>query len=669
MLGRWRLETKLGEGATSNVWAATDSARRIQVALKVLKTDEVDEQLAMRRHMRMKRESEALMRSQHPNVVRIVEFGNVGKRVFLAMELIDGVDLAVWLKDKRTWQEIIAVFLQCAMGLGAAHRAGIVHRDFKPANVMVGRDGRVAVTDFGLARSDGLESDGAALGVKLTAGGVAVGTPRYMAPEQHQALPTDPRTDQFAWGVALFEALYGQHPYAPSPRTDVSVSVAYALATMAGRISPPPEPDPPIPPAIAAAVRKAIETQQSNRFGSMDEIVHAIHGTITAQAAAHAAVGKKRSLTMFVAGGVAITGIAAGITVGTLGTRPPECRASYPAIVAKGPLAEPLAAWSTWWTKAQSETCAASRAEGARARLACLSGERTAIEAMLASPAPAAVLGALETQCADAKAAVPTPPRDVADAVDRVYADGRPESWLALVEILTKADAQGLPTAPVKLGDDALVKDAAVRGRRREGIGRVLLAYGRRAAAIAHLSAAVSDLGADGARAAEAWVDAEIASAAADAGLGDLVAAEARITALIEKAAEPLRPRALESRAWIRGARGEWGAAITDAREAVRMARETLGESHPAAIDALFALGSVEAGSGAIASATPKLEEVVKRRAAQSGPRRAEAMFALARATAKSSPDRGRALAAEARTVATGDSALIASIDAWLGGR
>jgi serine/threonine-protein kinase len=135
MLGPWRLEAQLGEGATSTVWAAQDQARGLRVALKVLKSDEVDEAIAQRRQLRMMRESEALVRSAHPNVVRIVEVGRVGARVYLAMELIQGVDLRTWLSQRRARPEVVSVYLQCARGLAAAHKAGIIHRDFKPAKV------------------------------------------------------------------------------------------------------------------------------------------------------------------------------------------------------------------------------------------------------------------------------------------------------------------------------------------------------------------------------------------------------------------------------------------------------------------------------------------------------------------------------------------------------
>ncbi len=694
-LGRWRLEAKLGEGATSTVWAATDSARHLSVALKVLKSDEVDEQLAQRRQMRMMRESEALVRSAHPNVVRIVEIGRVGARLYLAMERIDGVDLRVWLETRRTWPEIVSVFLQCAQGLAAAHRAGIVHRDFKPANVMVATNGRAVVTDFGLARGESPDMEGGALAVKLTAGGVAVGTPRYMAPEQHQAGATDARTDQFALGVALFEALYGQHPYAPSPRQDVSPSVAYALATLGGKIVAPPEPDPPLPPGLAEVVRRAIELPPDGRYRDLDELIAALDAVVAREV-------KKRQRTVYAAlgGGVALAALATVVTVGVLSSGPEVCRARPGPVDARvwlerlgGPEASPgsaaraqaaLEAWSTWWRGALDATCAAARADQAEARLSCLGAERRAIEGLIAAGAsapPLAVLAALspamESRCASEASAGAAPtvvePRDVAEAVAQVSRDARPAAWLALVRALGAAATQDLDASVVEVADDAAVPDAAARAQRREAIGLVLLGFDRRRPALAHLTRALDDATTAGAREQilrlhGALTEAELAGAASDAALGELAGAEARVTTTLERLARveagaTLVARALEARAWIRGARGDHAAALADAREAVSRARDALGEAHPLSVSALYALGTLEAQAGAVEAALPKLEEAARRR---TGARRAEVLLTLSRVIAAQSPARARELARDARNVAGIDRSLASAIEAWL---
>lgn len=693
-LGRWRLEAKLGEGATSTVWAATDTARHLSVALKVLKSDEVDEQLAQRRQMRMMRESEALIRSAHPNVVRIVEIGRVGTRLYLAMERIDGVDLRVWLESRRTWPEIVSVFLQCAQGLAAAHRAGIVHRDFKPANVMVSNTGRAVVTDFGLARGESPEMEGGALAVKLTAGGVAVGTPRYMAPEQHQAGPADARTDQFALGVALFEALYGQHPYAPNPRQDVSPSVAYALATLGGKIVAPPEPDPPLPKGLAEVVRKAIELTPEGRYRDLDELIAALDAVVLREVQ-----GRKRTMYAALAGGVALAALATVVTVGVLSSGPEICRArpgpldgrvwierlagaDAPAGSAARAQAA-LEAWSTWWRGALDATCAAARAPQAEARLACLAGERSAIEGLMSSgvSAPplatmAAMSAALESRCGvvDPAPTTTTMTGDVADAVALVSRDARPLTWLHLQRTLSAAATQDLDSSVVQVADDALVPDPLARAQRREAIGLVLLGFDRRKPALAHLARALDDATAAGAREQAARIhgaltEAELAGAASDAALGELAGAEARVTSTLERltraeAGATLLARALEARAWIRGARGDHAAALADAREAVSRARDALGEAHPLSVSALYALGTLEAQAGTVEAALPKLEEAARRR---TGPRRAEVLLTLSRVIAPRNPARAKELARDARNVAGIDRALASAIEEWMG--
>src|SRR5690606_5212750 len=173
---------------------------------------------------RLLREAQALARLTHPHVVTVHEVGTWRDHVFVAMEWVEGVTLRAWLRRKPSVHAIVDCFLQAAHGLGAAHRAGLVHRDFKPDNVMVGRDGRVRVMDFGLARGDA-EFDGSRSGeiatersddplqTTLTERGAIVGTPAYMAPEQHLGKPVDAASDQFAFCVACYEALAGERPF------------------------------------------------------------------------------------------------------------------------------------------------------------------------------------------------------------------------------------------------------------------------------------------------------------------------------------------------------------------------------------------------------------------------------------------------------------------------
>jgi eukaryotic-like serine/threonine-protein kinase len=191
-VGRYRIKDLLGAGGMGVVYVAHDSALEREVALKVLRPDLAGD--AAQLAERLVRESRLMAKASHPGVITVHDVGRDGDQVYVAMELIHGETLGKWLKRvPRTVEQVVAMFRRAGAGLGAAHRAGLVHRDFKPENVLVELDGaevrRVLVTDFGVARAvAGDEPAGSAKPpsgeVNLTATGVAVGTPAYMAPEQ-----------------------------------------------------------------------------------------------------------------------------------------------------------------------------------------------------------------------------------------------------------------------------------------------------------------------------------------------------------------------------------------------------------------------------------------------------------------------------------------------------
>jgi predicted Ser/Thr protein kinase len=209
-LGRFVIRSQLGEGGMGIVLAGHDAKLGRPVAIKLVKPD-VDRPAY---RARLLREAQALARLEHPNVVRVYEVGSDRGRLFVAMELVDGVTLSEWLRAKRRpWREIVAMFEQVGAGLAAVHRAGLIHRDFKPDNVLVDRQGHARVADFGLARLDperGVATAGSPeLAAALTRSGVMMGTPGYMAPEQQFSGTVDTRADQYSFCVALREALAG----------------------------------------------------------------------------------------------------------------------------------------------------------------------------------------------------------------------------------------------------------------------------------------------------------------------------------------------------------------------------------------------------------------------------------------------------------------------------
>ncbi len=227
-LGRYLILERVGRGGMGVVYAAWDPDLGRRVAIKLLRTDKKSHEEQAKGQARLLREAQAMARVSHPNVISVFDVGALGGGIFVAMEFVDGGTLRGWLKDKpRSWREVLDVFLSAGRGLAAAHTAGLVHRDFKPDNVLLGKDGRVRVTDFGLARLADEEKEKAPPErselpgghespelAQLTQEGLVVGTPRFMAPEQLRggAVP-DARSDQFSFCVALYHSLYGEWPF------------------------------------------------------------------------------------------------------------------------------------------------------------------------------------------------------------------------------------------------------------------------------------------------------------------------------------------------------------------------------------------------------------------------------------------------------------------------
>ncbi len=259
-LGRYVVVDRIGAGGMGVVYAAYDPELDRRVAIKVLRA-------RARRNAtgpsRLMREAQALARVDHPNVVAIHDVGTHEGRVFVAMDYLEGPHLREWAEAPgRSWQEVLAIYLQAGEGLAAAHAAGIVHRDFKPENVIVA-DGRPRVLDFGLARASGhtgdhptvdeallrdsgrhrrapsgshpMASDSGSLSSAITRAGAVLGTPAFMSPEQHLGQAVGPASDQFSFAVALHEALYGESPFGG----DTVASRAFAVTQ--GRLEPPPK--------------------------------------------------------------------------------------------------------------------------------------------------------------------------------------------------------------------------------------------------------------------------------------------------------------------------------------------------------------------------------------------------------------------------------------------
>ncbi len=222
VLGRYEIVGVLGSGAQGIVYEGRDPVLERKVAIKVLRAKKALH--GRDPHARLRREARVLAQLDHPNIVRVFDVGtheSEGDReIHVVMEFVDGISLSRWLGEERTVPEILDMFSAVARGLAVAHRAGIVHRDFKPGNVLIGADGEPRVADFGLATveevavlPDGIEPARLSRDNDLTLTGDVLGTPRYMPPEQLRGEPIGPSADQYAWCVALYRALWGEEPF------------------------------------------------------------------------------------------------------------------------------------------------------------------------------------------------------------------------------------------------------------------------------------------------------------------------------------------------------------------------------------------------------------------------------------------------------------------------
>ena len=267
MLGRYRLEKELGVGGMGIVHAAFDPELERRVAIKLILRATTDEA-----KQRLLREARAMARLTHPNIVRIYEIGSEGGRDFVTMELIDGGSLADWLRStKRSTSEVIDAFIAAGRGLAAAHEAGVIHRDFKPHNVLRSSSGQILVGDFGLATGLDTQAPIADIPVDgfatLTATGTWVGTPAYMAPEQWNGGAITPATDQFAFCVALWEALAGERPFRGNTVEELRSAVTAGPAKLDASK---------LPLRLRPVLRRGLDPDPAKRWPTMTALITAL---------------------------------------------------------------------------------------------------------------------------------------------------------------------------------------------------------------------------------------------------------------------------------------------------------------------------------------------------------------------------------------------------------
>jgi tRNA A-37 threonylcarbamoyl transferase component Bud32 len=258
-IGRYDVKGKLGQGAMGEVFRAHDPVLNREVAIKRITTG-LDADETVRK--RFRREAEAAAKLSHPNIITVYELGLEGEQLFMAMELLDGIDLKHALADRRlSLDDRLSVMEQICEGLSFAHAQEIVHRDLKPANIHILPSGKVKIMDFGLARLSGSE---------MTSTGMVMGTPHYMSPEQVRGAKADSRSDVFALGCVLYEMVSGRKPF--------DAESMHAVLFKIMQEEPPPLRDvaPGTPEALAHVVERALSKSPAERFPNAGEMLAAV---------------------------------------------------------------------------------------------------------------------------------------------------------------------------------------------------------------------------------------------------------------------------------------------------------------------------------------------------------------------------------------------------------
>ena len=488
-VGRYRITERLGQGGMSVVYLAHDPVLDRDVALKVLRG-----WLARSDHaQRLQREAEAVASLSHPNVVEIFDVGHADGQLYIAMEYIRGRTLAELIKrDEPGWRDVLPLLIRAGRGLAAAHERGIVHRDFKPSNVMVGDDGRVRVLDFGLARwVDAPQERGTPDGVtpgpsgpELTADGTIVGTLVFMAPEQHEGRAVDHRADQYAFCVSLFWALHGRYPFETGEDDQAlyleKLCVESTLESAEGRT----------PRALHACLVQGLAPRARNRFASMDALLERLE--------AIAAPRRRRRALTFVAAAGALAAVSSAAWVGRAQERscgeapalwtPEDSAAISSALLGGGdPYGETVVATvvarldeqAQTWTRAWKASCSAA----SPVDTACLEHSRRSFRAAVD------VLSSPDTPARDAVAVVEAlarPPRpgecrDAGGEAERALLDA-----IARARALERAarydDALEVAHDALEIGTSA---PADLRSRLKLHVGVAHLNLGRQNEAIA----------------------------------------------------------------------------------------------------------------------------------------------------------------------------------------
>ena len=270
-IGRYHILKQVGEGGMATVYKAYDTRLERSVALKVLRTDLFGSAIIEQILKRFEREAKSLAKLSHPNIVKILDYGEHEGSPYLVMEYLPGGTLKQKLGQAIHWKEAIQILLPIARGLAYAHHENIIHRDIKPANILMDNLNAPILTDFGIAKL--LEG---ADGHTLTASGVGIGTPEYMAPEQGIGASTiDARADIYSLGIVLYEMVTGRKPYiADTP-------MAVVLKQINDPLPRPTDFVPDLPESVEHILLKALAKQPEDRYEDMNALIAAMESALT----------------------------------------------------------------------------------------------------------------------------------------------------------------------------------------------------------------------------------------------------------------------------------------------------------------------------------------------------------------------------------------------------
>ncbi|MEM6291974.1 MAG: serine/threonine-protein kinase [Myxococcota bacterium] len=486
---------ELGSGGMGVVYAAYDPELDRKVALKLLHANS----RSSRARTRLLREAKAIARISHPNVVTVHDVGTFEGRVFVAMEYIEGQTFRRWMQSsERAWGDVMAVLSRAGEGLAAAHQGDLIHRDFKPDNILVEDGGRAVVLDFGLARRTSSRDDlpiapsvdpsapssSAETEVELTRTGAKLGTPAYMAPEQHLSGPTDARTDQFSFCVVLWEALYGARPFLGSTAREARYAV------LKGHLTEPRDGD--VPVAIRRVLTRGLSIDPEARYGDMRSLLSALsrgpRGRVPMRVgmATLAVVGVGVGTLAFASEGVGASpcedasvrwdgvwddGVRDRVRGAFLGSGAKFAGAAWDGVEAT------LQRYTDGWADAHRDACEATHVHKEQSdatlelRMGCLRARHQAVEALV-------------REFSDADASV------VENAIEAVNSLPRLHDCSDTQRLRTD---QPSPTAPVDIRYTAPLRDALVDARAKESSAR----YAQALAIVQRVLGDAEALGAD----------------------------------------------------------------------------------------------------------------------------------------------------------------------------